>query len=304
MIRLKLFGPTTVEVAGQWLPHGALRGRPRQVLEILAVAAGSPVAKDRLADLVWDGEPPPSHPGTLESYICVLRRSLGVRSGRGSVLATSAGGYQLLVPDVAIDLSEVHQLLVQASSGPPGVAVDKALRAIDLAGGDLLASEPYAAWAERAREVFSREAVSAYVRAAELANGNQDFAVANRLAQEAIRLDRLHEIAWQQLIRSFWLAGRHGEALRAYADLRQVLADDLGDEPGPVSRELYYAVLQDSSDDRDRRRHARREMQTLLLLLRQSLAATPGAILPAHDAGLSAAAVQLIAAEPPAAMAG
>ncbi|GAA4093649.1 BTAD domain-containing putative transcriptional regulator [Nocardioides kongjuensis] len=297
MIRVKLFGPTSVEVDGQWLAPGALRGRPRQILEILAVGAGAPVAKDRLADLVWDGEPPASHHGTLESYVCNLRHCLGVRSGRGSVLATSAGGYQLAGPSVSVDLTEARAHL-DAATGHADVAVDRALDAVRLTTGDLLESEPYAAWAERTREVFAREAVATYVRAAGLANATRRFGDATRLAVEAVRLDRLCELAWQQLIRSYWLAGRHGEALRAYADLRQVVLDELGDEPGPETRELYFAVLRDSSDERDRRRLAGPELETLLVLLRQSLASTPGAVLPALDSALSAAAVRVIALQP------
>ena len=295
MIHVKLFGPTSVEVDGQWLPPGALRGRPRQILEILAAANGAPVAKDRLSDLVWDGNPPASYQGTLESYVCNLRHSLGVKSGRASVLATSAAGYQLSGPTVSIDLADAHAHLT-AASGSADVAVDHALAAMRLASGELLESEPYAAWADRSRDVFTRAAVTAYVRAAGLANGTRRFDDATRLAQEAVRLDRLCELAWQQLIRAYWLSGRHGEALRAYADLRQVMVDELGDEPGPESRELYFAVLQDSSDDRDRRRFAGRELQTLLVLLRQSLASTPGAVLPARDSALSAAAAKVIAA--------
>ncbi|GAB3861857.1 transcriptional regulator MoaR1 [Nocardioides maradonensis] len=294
MINVRLFGATSVEVDGRWLPPGALRGRPRQILEILAAADGAPVAKDRLSDLVWDGAPPASYQGTLESYVCNLRHSLGVKSGRASVLATSAAGYVLAGPDVSVDLSEAHRHL--AASGSADVVVDHALAAVRLATGELLESEPYAAWADRSRDVFSRSAVTAYVRAAGLANGVRRFDDATRLAHEAVRLDRLCELAWQQLIRAYWLSGRHGEALRAYADLRQVMIDELGDEPGPESRDLYFAVLRDSSDDSDRRRFAGPELQTLLVLLRQSLASTPGAVLPARDSALSAAAAKVIAA--------
>ena len=296
MINVRLFGATSVEVDGRWLPPGALRGRPRQILEILAAADGAPVAKDRLSDLVWDGAPPTSYQGTLESYVCNLRHSLGVKSGRASVLATSAAGYVLSGPEVSVDLSEAHQHL--AATGSADAVVDHALAAVRLASGDLLESEPYAAWADRARDVFSRAAVTAYVRAAGLATATRRFDDAALLAHEAVRLDRLCELAWQQLVRAYWLAGRHGEALRAYADLRQVMVDELGDEPGPESRELYFAVLRDSSDDSERRRFAGPELQTLLVLLRQSLASTPGVVLPARDAALSAVAARVIATMP------
>lgn len=293
MIRVNLFGATTILIDGRSISSHELRGRPRQILEILALAAGSPVPKDRLADLVWEGDPPPSHHGTLESYICVLRRTLGVRSGRESVLATSAGGYQLMTPAVSIDLLDFRRLVQTATTATASTAVGLTLEALDSTHGGLLASEPYAGWAGAARGVFAREAVAAYLRAAGLANGTGAFASATRLACAAVEHDPLCEIAWQHLIRSHWLSGHHAEALRAYAELRQVLLDELGDEPGRDTQELYQAILQESAAGN--RRTGLGELRTLLRLLRQSLEALPGAEVPALDSALSAAATRVLA---------
>lgn len=294
MIKVRLFRATTVEVDGKLLPSEALRGRPRQILAILALASGAPVPKDRLADLVWEGAPPASHHGTLESYICVLRRCLGVRSGRGSALATSAGGYQLMSPEVWVDLVEFRRLVQQARTGTAAEAVASTTQALELAGGELLGNELYAGWAQRGREVFAREAVAAYTHAAGLANGTGRFDGARRLARAAIDHDRLDETAWQHLIRSYWLAGHHGEALRSYAELRATLAEELGDEPGRDSQQLYQAILQEPHSSPGRREPG--ELRALLRLLRQTLEATPGAHVPALDAGLSAAAMRVLGA--------
>lgn len=294
MIRVRLFGATSIEVDGVVLPSGTLRGRPRQVLEILALAAGAPVAKDRLADLLWEGDPPASQHGTLESYICVLRRCLGVRSGRGSVLATSAGGYQLASPGVWIDLVEFRRLIHEARTATASHAVDLTMQALELADGELLAAERYAAWAQRAREVLTREAIAAFVQGAALANGVRAFDDAATLARAAIDLDRLSETAWQHLIRSHWLSGHHSEALRAYAQLRENLMEELGDEPGRDSRQLYQAILEEPVSAPDQRGSG--DLRTLLRLLRQTLEETPGAQVPALDAGLSAAAMHVLGA--------
>ncbi|MBO9522814.1 MAG: winged helix-turn-helix domain-containing protein [Nocardioidaceae bacterium] len=292
MIAVRLFGATTVEVDGQALPSEALRGRPRQILEILALAAGAPVPKDRLADLVWEGDPPVSHHGTLESYVCVLRRSLGVCSGRASALATSAGGYRLS-SEVSVDLVQFRQLAREARDASAERAVRAMLQALDLVGGDLLHSEPYAGWAERAREVFAADAVAGFTRAAGLANGIRAYDDAAALARAALGHDRLCEAAWQHLIRSHWLAGRHGEALRAYAELRAVMLDELGDEPGQESRALYQAILAEPVGvTHPAATHG--ELRTLLRLLRQTLEAIPGVQVPALDAGLSAEAIRVL----------
>src|SRR5438270_1488689 len=123
MIGIRLFGPTAVEIDGEVLPAVAVGRRPRQILEILALSAGVPVGKDRLADLLWEGDPPASYPGTLESYICLLRRSLGLGSGRASALATTSNGYLLDPVGVEVDLLTFRRLVASAAGSPAAAAV-------------------------------------------------------------------------------------------------------------------------------------------------------------------------------------
>src|SRR4051794_5825451 len=95
LMYVTLFGVTTVlseDKSGAITEFGG--GKPREILEILAVAGGAPVAKDRLGELLWDGAPPKSWLATLESYISVLRRRLGCAPGRHSELATTTNGYR------------------------------------------------------------------------------------------------------------------------------------------------------------------------------------------------------------------
>src|SRR4051794_29501900 len=83
MMYVKLFGSPTVVTDHGSVSVTDLGGvKPRQILEILALSAGSPVPKDRLAELLWDGQPPKSYVATLEGYVCVLRRRLGQGRGR------------------------------------------------------------------------------------------------------------------------------------------------------------------------------------------------------------------------------
>src|SRR3954466_11986859 len=147
MISIALLGPTEVIVDDQVVPMSSLAGRQRQILQILAMDAGSAVPKDRLADLLWDGEPPTSYIGTLESYVCVLRRTLGLASGRKSLLATTAKGYVLDADAVRVDLSDFRKLVATASSASAAEVVTAAAAALDLVRGELLSEEPYAAWA-------------------------------------------------------------------------------------------------------------------------------------------------------------
>jgi DNA-binding SARP family transcriptional activator len=293
MIYVKVLGPTLVEVDGQQVADTALGGRLRQVLEILALEAGRPVAKEVLADHIWDGSPPPTYVGTLESYVCVLRKRLGLVGGRRSSLATRDHGYVLAGADVRVDLGTFRTL----THAPAGTAdreqVRQALEALDVVRGPLLASEPYAGWAAAARELFGRELAESLTRTAGLANRLGDHDAARRLARHVVEHEPYCEGAWQQLIRAHWHAGERGEALRTYAGLREMLLDGLGEQPSPESQDLYLAVLR--SQDDLRRATEPQELDLLLRLLRQALEGVPGIRVPRHDAALATTAVQVLA---------
>jgi DNA-binding SARP family transcriptional activator len=292
MIYVKVLGTTVVEVDGERLPDSALGGRLRQVLEILAVEAGRAVPKEVLADHVWEGEPPPTYLGTLESYVCVLRKRLGLVGGRGSSLATRDRGYVLAGDDVRVDLDEFRALLDPSVPRTAEDRISEALRALSLVRGPLLAQEPYAAWAVQVREGFDRELAEAMVPVARLANERGDHGAAQILARAAVGRTPYCEIAWQELIRAHWLVGDRGEALRAFAVLRQLLMEELGEHPSAASQELYLSILR--SEDHDRRATDRQELGLLLRLLRQALEGMPGLTVPAQDAALASTAAGVL----------
>jgi DNA-binding SARP family transcriptional activator len=285
MGRISMFGPTTAEINGRVVSAVDLGGvKPRQILEILAIEAGSPVAKDRLADLLWEGKPPTSYTGTLESYVCVLRRNLGLGSGKASLLATTPNGYRLELDRLSVDLWEFRQLTEKASRSAPAAAVAATEKALSLATGELLVDEPYAEWALRARAYFSRDLVAAGVYAARLATALGDLPAAMRLAHAAVDHDPLCEDAVQQLMGAMWAGGRRCEALRAFAEMRQRMLDEHGAEPGAESHELYLSILRDAPAAGTDQSGNNIELHTLVRLLRQVLDATPKA---AATAGLA-----------------
>jgi DNA-binding SARP family transcriptional activator len=142
------------------------------------------------------------------------------------------------------------------------------------------------------REGFDRELAEAVVPVARLANERGDHGAAQVLARAAVARTPYCEMAWQELIRAHWLVGDRGEALRAFAVLRQLLADELGEHPSAASQELYLAILR--SDDHDRRATDRQELGLLLRLLRQALEGMPGLSVPPQDAALASTAATVL----------
>jgi DNA-binding SARP family transcriptional activator len=294
-IQVKLFGPTTVVTADGTALSDLGGIKPRQVLEILALAVGTPVSKDRLVEHLWGDNPPRTYTGTLESYISLLRRRMGIARGRGSALATTSNGYLLDAAQVEVDVDQFRRLTQPAPGTHPADALAATHRALDLATGELLASEPYAEWAGVERAGFQAEYLQACTRAATHALDIGDPHTALGLARRAIEADQISETAWQLLIRALSATGARSEALRAYLDLRATLIEALGTEPSPTSRALYLDLL---AEDRAETTPATsiNEVKTLLALLRDALDGMPHLDLSINDRKLTARAQRLVAA--------
>jgi DNA-binding SARP family transcriptional activator len=292
-IHIKLCGATTV-INDQGERVDKLCGvKPRQVLEMLALSAGTPMSKDRIADLLWDGAPPPSYLGTLESYVCLLRRALGAGKGRNSALQTTTTGYVLRTDRVTVDIVQIREMLAEARTNP-GQSRELVEKALDMAGAELLASEPYAPWAQEQRARLSHELVAGCTEAAIWSYEQGDTASTIRFARQAVQREALAEQAWQYLMRALADEFRHGEALKAYAELRQVMLDELGVEPSAASRTIYQDILDGMHSNEGASDHT--ELSVLMRLLRQALENLPGVELPAEDAALTQVAVRVLAA--------
>ena len=237
MIEIELFGPTRVSCRGATIAARDLGGsKPRQVLEILAIELGTPVTKDSLAERLWEDHPPRSYVGTLESYVCGLRRRLTDLSGGSEVLRTTAGGYVLDPAQVRVDAVEARRAL-----GSPELSV--LATTLELSIDALLADDPYASWANREREQLSARRAEAYVTAAHRANEAGDHLHSVLFAKAAGRERSWSEPATQELMEGLAGAGNHAQALLEYQNLRTAMRDELGIEPSPTSQALYMSIL-------------------------------------------------------------
>jgi DNA-binding SARP family transcriptional activator len=272
MWEISLFGGTTV-TAGDTVVHGPQLGgvKPRKLLEALALTPGQAVSKELLADRIWGEKAPRSYLATLESYVCVLRRSIGAPGGRASWLATTPGGYLLDAGQVRVDLVEVHQALrlVHAADAADAVRVVDAALALDVRG--LLADSADEAWADVVRREFTSALVAACVVAAGRCLDRHEPQVADRLAREALRRDPFAEPAVQVLLRALTDLGRRSEAIRVFRDFRRLLVDELGIEPDHATTAAYLEALRDQGLHEEGRGAGESEVRLLLELLRQAL---------------------------------
>jgi DNA-binding SARP family transcriptional activator len=216
----------------------------RVLLAGLVVAGGRVVGVEALADAVWAGRPPTSAAGTLHSYVSRLRKALGEAGG---VLERRGQGYRLAVPPSAFDwwcfedLAERGRAALLAGDAAQArellVQADALWRGEPLAG---LGERPFAAGVV-ARLQERREAATGDRHEAELQLGRH-AALLGELA-EAVQQAPLDEARWARLALARYRSGQQAEALKALADARRTLVDELGVEPGQALRDLELQVL-------------------------------------------------------------
>ncbi|MGW7364259.1 AfsR/SARP family transcriptional regulator, partial [Streptomyces sp. NPDC054841] len=217
--------------------------RLRALLTVLAAAGGRAVRAGELIDEVWGGdeEPPADTTAALQALVGRLRRALG-RDAIGSV----PGGYRLAAGPDAIDVYRFERLVAQGTEalrdGDPGRAAHLLDEALALWRGPALADlpgrdgDPVAVRAGRRLAEAHRARLTA-----EVALGRPDAALPG--LAELATAQPLDETVHALLIRALRAAGRPAEALQAYEDIRMVLADRLGTDPGPELQSLHQELL-------------------------------------------------------------
>ncbi|MFP5335168.1 MAG: BTAD domain-containing putative transcriptional regulator [Actinomycetes bacterium] len=247
-VRIQVLGGFGVDTEQGHLDAGDLCGnKPRQVLEALVLARGTPVSKERVIDLLWAAEAPRNVLATLESYVSVLRRTLQPGTPvRDSLIRTVAGGYAIDVHRVEVDLYSFDLLADACRRG--GVGVDAFAEAIRLGSADLLPGS-LGDWVATARALHDRRVGELLVRGARAALVAHEVGRALEWAGQAVDRDGLDEEAWEVLLAAQIAAGRPTDGLRAYERCRRALAEELGCSPGPTLRHRHATLLDLAAED-------------------------------------------------------
>lgn len=245
-IELRLAGTFRVIRNGTELSDGEIGSRKsRTLLKLLAVERPALVTVDRIVDVLWPGEHPAGPEQNIATMVSRLRAVLG-----GDLIDGGRAGYRLAGgPELAVDLDAAAGFCGQAENklaAAAAVALAAAERAAGLlAAGTALANEPYAAWADPAREQVRDLLRRVRLVAAEAAMATGDPARAAAFAQAAMAADPLDEAAHRWYMSASVAAGEQARALAAYAALCRRLGDELGVDPAPQTRSLHLAILRE-----------------------------------------------------------
>ncbi|GAA5071932.1 BTAD domain-containing putative transcriptional regulator [Thermocatellispora tengchongensis] len=242
-VEFRVLGPLEVAVDSRLLDLGGIR--QQIALATLLLDANRVVPVGRLAEAIYDEDPPTTARAQVQICISALRRMFGAY-GAGEIIATRAQGYTLRVPPELIDAHRYEELAAQARRERDHENYDAAVKhyreALSLWRGDPLSG------------IDSRLVQSAASRLAEhRITTNEDC------LQLELDLGRHHELVGElselvaahplrerlraQLMIALYRSGRQAEALQVYRLARETMIEELGIEPNEQLQQLEHAIL-------------------------------------------------------------
>ena len=242
-MRFRILGPLEVLSPNGWTAISAAKWR--SLLACLLVRPGQLVPTDNLILELWGDAPPNTANNLVSIYVHQLKKVIGDTERR--ILVYRAPGYMLLVAPGDLDIQQFESLAAEGRSalaaGDPERAAAQLGAALGLWRGPLLADVvPTPLLETHARRAAEQWFTTTELRVeADLACG-----LAVQVIPELHGLVTEHPLRerfWALLMRALEVAGRRAEALETYAQARQVIADELGVDPGSELQRLYAQLL-------------------------------------------------------------
>jgi DNA-binding SARP family transcriptional activator len=251
--RFLVLGPLEARRDGELLALGG--PKQRSVLALLLLEAGHLVPANQIIEHVWGVDGAEGAQASLQVYVSTLRKLLrDPEAGSDDRLAFVRPGYRLRVAPGELDLQEADDVLVQArelrAAGDLTAAAHLLRFGLSLwrgrALGDLAelpAFAPLLVGLDRRREVLRHECYDV-----ELDLGRH-LTLAPELEAAVAESPLDERLAGQHMV-ALYRSGRQADALSAFRSTSDLLADELGIDPGQSLRSLHEAILrQDLSLD-------------------------------------------------------
>ncbi len=256
-LQISLLGPFLVTREGRPVTAFATDAA-RALLAYLALEAGAPCRRERLAGLLWPDQPESEARHNLSQVLLRLRHALGDADAAPPWLLVTheAIGLNAEAPwradvaafDRALTTCRTH-LHRHLQTCP--ACIERLREAVALYRGELLSgfslpSAPFEEWLRGEREQRRLQVLEAlYVLAAyHERRGEHEQALHD--ARQLLALERWHEGAHRQAMRALAESGQRAAALAQYEVCRRALVEELGVEPETETTQLYEGIREHS----------------------------------------------------------
>ena len=245
-VEFTVLGAVAATVDGEPVAPGTRK--ENTLLALLLVHLNQTVTVDQIVEALW-GDDAPAKPATsIRAYVSNIRRSLAAADDDPkTVLVTESGAYRLAVERVRVDACRFEDAVGEIITDATGLETGRQAARLDEALAEVN-GEPYADF------VYDDFAAVEAARLAELVLGARErrCELAIELGDASAWLPSISALAAMHPLRERLRAahmralvhtGRHSEALRAFADHRARLIEEMGVEPGPELRALEREIL-------------------------------------------------------------
>ncbi|WP_344961478.1 AfsR/SARP family transcriptional regulator [Streptomyces thioluteus] len=240
-VRCSVLGPVRCRRGDEQLGVGS--PQQRALLAALLLRRGRIATAPEIIDDLWGDEPPPAALAAVRTRVSRLRRLFGAG---GVALVGESGGYALRGGADLLDLDRAERSADRAEAARRAGDLPRARQLLDEAlglwSGESLAGVPgpYAE-AQRARLEEWRLGLLETRLDLDVRTGRHAGAVPELTLLTAAH--PLRERPRELLMLALYRAGRQAEALAVHTDMRRLLADELGIDPGPGLAELHRRIL-------------------------------------------------------------
>jgi DNA-binding SARP family transcriptional activator len=240
--KINLIGAFSVQFDGVGKP--VLSRKLRAIVAYLCFRKDGSETRERLAGLLWSERDPDKARASLRQTVRDLHALFGPDAAR--IVSSSKLAIGLLRGGISVDVDDIMRAAEQGRAHPALLANDQPVATML---SDLEDIDPeFRVWLTAKRRAYTDRIIHLLERTFSAA-GTGD-AAAN--AEAVLALDGSHELAARTLMSHYAARGEEARALRIYADLWNLLAEDLDAEPSPATQRLVVEIKRGRGIEREK----------------------------------------------------
>ncbi|MHC5704353.1 AfsR/SARP family transcriptional regulator [Streptomyces tirandamycinicus] len=243
-VTIRLLGP--VSLMRDTVPTPIRGQRQRRFLASLALRPGQVVSKETIIEDSWDGEPPLTVSGQLQTSAWMVRTALSDAGLPRDVLGSHERGYELRTPPESVDLFAFREKVRAArelhARGEHKEAAERLDSALALWNGPAIADVTSSRLRLRA-ETLQEERTAAFELRALVDVGLGRYGDAIAQLSELVCRDPLREDLCVSLMKAYYAEGRQADAIQVFHRAKNILRDQVGISPGERMTRVMQAIL-------------------------------------------------------------
>ncbi|MFJ9826276.1 BTAD domain-containing putative transcriptional regulator [Streptomyces sp. NPDC101160] len=243
-VTIRLLGPVALVRDG--VPCPMQGQRQRRFLASVALRAGQVVSKEAIIEDSWDGEPPLTVSGQLQTSAWMVRKALMQAGLPRDMLGSHDRGYELKIPQESIDLFVFREAVRKARElhqrGRHRDAAEKLDAVQALWRGPALADVTSSRLRLKAESLEEERTAAVELRAqADLGLGYYTEAI-TRL-NGLVDHDPFREDLYVNLMKAYYAEGRQADAIQVFHQAKKILREQIGINPGVPMTKVMQAIL-------------------------------------------------------------